>query len=141
MSKRIVWFVAGAAAGVGGATYGRRKARQAAEKLTPTNVAKSTVARVKGRAHDVADAVRDGRRAAHDKEAELKAARDRDMSTVVDAELVDPLAALTNAPPGGTTINYIVVSPDRDMAEVLPNIGATGSVRASTSRRRRSRRG
>jgi hypothetical protein len=64
--KRLVWFTAGAAAGVGGAAYAKRKARQAAERYRPVNMAKGAVDRV-------ADAVREGRAAMAAKEAELKA--------------------------------------------------------------------
>ena len=64
--KRLVWFTAGAAAGVGGAAYAKRKARQAAERYKPVNMAKGAVDRV-------ADAVREGRAAMAAKEAELKA--------------------------------------------------------------------
>ena len=52
--KRLVWFAAGAAAGVGGTAYAKRKAREAAERYRPVNLAKSAVDRV-------ADAVREGR--------------------------------------------------------------------------------
>ncbi len=67
--KRITWFVAGAAAGVGGTAYAKRKARQAADRYRPINMAKGAVDRV-------ADAVREGRSAMAAKEAELKARQD-----------------------------------------------------------------
>jgi hypothetical protein len=67
--KRLVWFAAGAAAGVGGTAYAKRKARQAADRYRPINLAKGAVDRV-------ADAVREGRSAMAAKEAELKARED-----------------------------------------------------------------
>ena len=38
MMRRLFWFVMGAIAGVTGVSYARRKAREIAEKLTPTAV-------------------------------------------------------------------------------------------------------
>ena len=67
--KRLVWFAAGAAAGVGGTAYAKRKARQAAERYRPVNLAKGAVDRL-------ADAVREGRAAMAAKEVELKARQD-----------------------------------------------------------------
>ena len=64
--KRLVWFAAGAAAGVSGAAYAKRKARQAAERYRPVNMAKGAVDRF-------TDAVREGRAAMAAKEAELQA--------------------------------------------------------------------
>jgi hypothetical protein len=68
--KRLVWFAAGAAAGVGGTAYAKRKAREAANRYRPVSMAKSAVDRV-------AEAVREGRSAMASKEAELKARQDR----------------------------------------------------------------
>jgi hypothetical protein len=67
--KRLVWFAAGAAAGVGGTAYAKRKAREAANRYRPVSMAKGAVGRV-------ADAVREGRSAMAAKEAELKARQD-----------------------------------------------------------------
>jgi hypothetical protein len=67
--KRLVWFAAGAAAGVGGTAYAKHKARQAADRYRPVSLAKGAVGRV-------ADAVREGRSAMAAKEAELKARQD-----------------------------------------------------------------
>ena len=64
--KRLMWFAAGAAAGVGGTAYAKRKAREAAERYRPVSLAKSAVDRV-------ADAVREGRLTMAAKERELKA--------------------------------------------------------------------
>ena len=60
-----MWFAAGAAAGVGGTAYAKRKAREAADRYRPVSLAKGAVDRV-------ADAVREGRVAMAAKEAELK---------------------------------------------------------------------
>lgn len=71
--KRVTWFVSGAIAGVAGASYTKKKVKATASQLAPSNLAKSAVARVKEKGHDVVDAVRDGRDAMKEKEAELRA--------------------------------------------------------------------
>ncbi len=73
MIKRISWFVSGAVAGVAGAGYAKRKVKKTAAQLAPIHVAKSAVAKVRDKGHDVAEAVRDGRLAMKAKESELKA--------------------------------------------------------------------
>jgi hypothetical protein len=73
MMKRVTWFVSGAVAGVAGASYTKRKVKATASQLAPSNIAKTAVARVKQKGHDVVDAVRDGRDAMKEKEAELRA--------------------------------------------------------------------
>lgn len=72
MFKRVRWFAAGAVAGASGSVYARRKARAAAAKYRPVAVARTTAVRVKGRAAVVAEAVRDGRTAMREREAELR---------------------------------------------------------------------
>ena len=71
MMRRLMWFTAGAVAGVSGSAYARRKAREAAERYRPVSMAKGAVERV-------ADAVREGRAAMVAREAELRAAHDAD---------------------------------------------------------------
>jgi hypothetical protein len=66
--KRVVWFAAGAVAGVSGSAYARRKVREAAVRYRPVSMAKGAVDRV-------TDAVREGRRAMVAREAELRAAQ------------------------------------------------------------------
>ncbi len=73
MLKRVSWFVGGAVAGVAGAGYAKRKVKETASQLAPSNIAKSAVAKVRERGHDVADALRDGREAKREKESELRA--------------------------------------------------------------------
>lgn len=74
--KRVTWFAAGMVSGAAGTIYMAKKVREKAEALKPVNVAKSAAAKAKERAHDLVDAVREGRQAMLDKEAELKALRD-----------------------------------------------------------------
>jgi hypothetical protein len=63
-------------AGAAGTAYASKKIRRTAEALKPANVAKAAVGKVKDKAHDLVEAVREGRDAMHEKEAELKARRD-----------------------------------------------------------------
>ena len=84
MTKRLTWFISGALAGIAGVGYAKRKVRYTAATLAPGNVAKTAISRARERGHDVADAVRDGRRAMHDKEAELRARRDGTVVALAD---------------------------------------------------------
>lgn len=74
--KRLTWFVGGVATGAVGVNYAKRKVRTTAELYTPAKVARSTVERARQRAHDVVDALRDGREAMRAREDELTARRD-----------------------------------------------------------------
>ena len=92
MMKRVTWFVSGAVAGVAGAGYAKKKVRETASQLAPAHVARTAVARVRDRGSDVVDAVREGRRAMQDREAELKA-RLHGTAAPLTEELADQLAA------------------------------------------------
>ena len=74
--RRVVWFVGGVAAGAAGAGYAKRKVTATARRLAPSNVARGAAGSVKRTGHRVADAVREGRRAAQVRERELRAERD-----------------------------------------------------------------
>lgn len=74
--KRVSWFVAGAAAGAGGAVWAQRKVKEAARRYAPAQVATNAVESARQRGRDVVDAVREGRRAMAAKEQELRAQRD-----------------------------------------------------------------
>jgi hypothetical protein len=73
MMKRVTWFASGAVAGVVGAGYAKRKVRATASQLAPAQMARGAADRVKSRARDVGEAVREGRDAMRTKEQELKA--------------------------------------------------------------------
>ena len=76
MMKRVTWFAGGLVVGAAGTVYAAGKVKRKAAQLKPVNVARSAVVSVRGRFDDLADAVREGRAAMKDKEAELRAARD-----------------------------------------------------------------
>ncbi len=78
--KRLTWFVGGVAAGATGVTYAKKKVsrtvKRTSETLSPRNIAKSAGTKVRGKATDVADALREGRAAGKAREHELRARRD-----------------------------------------------------------------
>ena len=80
MSRRLVWFVGGAAAGASGAAYVKRKVNRAVDRVVetvrPSNVATSAGGAVRRAGQRVTDAVREGVAAARRRERELLAERD-----------------------------------------------------------------
>ncbi len=84
MMKRLSWFLGGAVAGVAGVGLAKKKAKETAAQLAPSHVARSAMARLRGRGHDVSEAISEGRRAMHAKEAELRARRDGTMLSLAD---------------------------------------------------------
>lgn len=74
--RRVVWFVGGVATGAAGVGYAKRKITRAAHALAPANVARGAAGSVRRTGTRVADAVREGRRAAQLRERELRAERD-----------------------------------------------------------------
>jgi hypothetical protein len=77
MIKRVTWFVGGMAAGAVGVGVAKKKVKEVAVDFAPANVAKKATIRVK-------DAVHEGRRAMHAKEAELKGRLDGRTRTLAD---------------------------------------------------------
>lgn len=86
--KRLTWFVGGVAAGVTGASYTKKKVRgtvrRTAETLSPKNIAKSATTKARNKAHDVVEAVRDGRAAGKAREHELRVRRDHVVEPIDD---------------------------------------------------------
>jgi hypothetical protein len=78
--KRLTWFVGGVAAGATGVTYAKKKVsrtvKRTSESLSPRHLAKTATTKVRGKAIDVADAVREGRAAGKAREHELRARLD-----------------------------------------------------------------
>ena len=93
MMKRLVWFVSGAVAGIAGAGFAKRKAREAVEELAPTAVARRTVRRVR-------DAISEGRTAARVREAELRAQLAR------HSDRLEPIADLDDSKVGSDDLTY-----------------------------------
>lgn len=68
--KRIVWFVVGVFAGAVGTVSGRRRVRRRLGGAAPVVAVRQSADRVRDR---VGEAVREGRRAMHDRESDLRA--------------------------------------------------------------------
>ncbi|MEX2625759.1 MAG: hypothetical protein WD225_02685 [Ilumatobacteraceae bacterium] len=111
MMRRITWFATGVAAGTLGANYAKRKVRTTAAQLAPGHVARTTYDVTRRRAHDLVEAVRDGREAMHAREDEMRARRDGRLVTldehlgpsdqvIVDGRPVEPgsVVVLRHAP-------------------------------------------
>lgn len=75
MFKRVTWFAVGAAAGVGGSAYAKKRVKEAIDRLAPEHV--QQVARHKARmiGGRVVGAAREGRSAMHEREQELRGRR------------------------------------------------------------------
>ena len=71
MPKRLVWFTAGMGAGAAGATYLRRKLRQATRKAAPVRVSSNAGARVKAAASEARAALAEGTAAVRRYRAEV----------------------------------------------------------------------
>jgi hypothetical protein len=84
MMKRLSWFVSGAVAGVAGVGLAKRKVKATASQLAPAHLTRAAMDRIRERGHDVAEGIRDGRRAMHDKEIELLARRDGAAASLAD---------------------------------------------------------
>lgn len=76
MFKRTRWMVVGYAAGIGTSAYAAIKARQAARRFTPPEIAHRAADRAVAGAERVRDAVAEGRAAMAEREAELRLAFD-----------------------------------------------------------------
>lgn len=71
MAKRLVWFTAGAGAGAAGATYLRRKLRQATRRSPPIAPGSNASARVKAAASEARAALAEGTAAVRRYRAEV----------------------------------------------------------------------
>ncbi len=72
MFKRMRWMTVGFGAGVGVTVWAEVKLRQKTQQFTPAAVGEQAAKRVKSLGDDVRDAVRDGRQAMRDREAQLR---------------------------------------------------------------------
>jgi hypothetical protein len=144
MIKRATWFVSGAVAGIAGTGYAKRKVKETASQLAPTNVARTAVAKVRERGHDVAEAVREGRQAKRAREAELRDLAGHDLAgrhqrstraptDVADVVDVDDLMERRLEP--GQVVLLSEVREARSDADQLPD----RSGERSRARRRRRR--
>lgn len=91
MIKRLVWFVSGAVAGVGGVVFAGKKVRRTVTELTPVKVVNRAAKSTKSRFDSIADAWSAGKDAMHDKEHELKARRDGRFDSLSSDSRLEPL--------------------------------------------------
>ena len=75
MFKRVVWMGMGFGAGVGATVWTEVKLRRTAQRFTPAAIGDEVAGRVRSLGGDVRDALRDGRQAMAQREAELRAGR------------------------------------------------------------------
>jgi hypothetical protein len=116
MIKRATWFLGGVATGVVGAGALKRKIRTAASELTPAQVARRASGSAKRKAHDVSEALREGRRAMRAKELELRARLDgraTSLADELDGEDIDSVIVDGKAVEPGQVIVLRQVRADR----------------------------
>lgn len=76
MMKRVTWFAGGVVAGLASAGYAKKKVKETASQVAPTQLAKSAVDTVRNKTSNVADAFREGRQVMKHTEDELRARRE-----------------------------------------------------------------
>ena len=91
MIKRVVWFISGAIAGIGGALFAGKKVRRTVTGLGPVKVINRAANSTRSRFTSLTDAWTTGKEAMHDKENELKARRDNRVETLSSHSHLDPL--------------------------------------------------
>ena len=86
--KRVTWFIGGVATGAAGVGYAKRTVKRTvkrtATQLSPSNVARGALRKVRQKGREVEEAVREGREAMRTRERELRARRDGRVETLDD---------------------------------------------------------
>jgi hypothetical protein len=72
MLRRVRWFGAGAAVGVGASVWARRKLRTATARYRPRGLVDTATGQARGLPGDLRAALREGRSAMREREAELR---------------------------------------------------------------------
>jgi len=86
--RRVTWFAGGMVAGVASVGYAKKKVKQTASQIAPSEMARSAADTVRSRTRDLADAVREGRQVMKHTEDELRARREGRLLSL--DEHVDP---------------------------------------------------
>lgn len=76
MMKRVTWFAGGVVAGLASAGYAKKKVKETASQMAPTQIAKLAVDTMRTKTGNVADAFREGRQVMKHTEDELHARRE-----------------------------------------------------------------
>ncbi len=72
MFKRLFWMTVGAAAGLGGSFWARRRVKEAVERYYPDQVARQVATSVRSLGDDVRDAAREAKSAMREREDSLR---------------------------------------------------------------------
>jgi hypothetical protein len=70
--RRLLWFVTGASVGFGGAMWIRNRVRRAMARVMPERVSTEVARGARRAGSNLRDAVSEGRRTMHQREAELR---------------------------------------------------------------------
>lgn len=108
MIRRLVWFVSGIVAGVGGVLFAGRRVKRTIGSLGPVKVAGRAADATRARFANVRSAFREGRDAMREREAELRARRDGRIDHLDSGTGLDPLA-----PGDSVLVDGTPVSPSR----------------------------
>lgn len=92
MIKRLVWFVSGIVAGVGGVLFAGRRVKRTIGAMGPVKVAGRAAEATRSRLGNVQAAFREGRDAMRDREAELRARRDGRVDHLDSGTSIDPVS-------------------------------------------------
>ena len=91
MIKRLIWFVSGVVAGIGGVLFAGKRVKRSVTSFTPIKVAHRVTQTTRSRLNSVGDAFREGRDAMRDKEFEMKAKRDGRVESFDQQRPIRPL--------------------------------------------------
>jgi hypothetical protein len=91
MIKRLIWFVSGVVAGIGGLLFAGKRVKRSVTSFTPIKVAQRATQTTRSRLNSVGDAFREGRDAMRDKEFEMKAKRDGRVESFDQQKPIRPL--------------------------------------------------
>lgn len=131
MIRRLVWFVSGIVAGVGGVLFAGRRVKRTIGSLGPVKVAGRAADATRARFANVRSAFREGRDAMREREAELRARRDGRIDHLDAGTGLDPLA-----PGDSVLVDGTPVSPSRVI--VLRQVEEPASRRHRRAPRRHS---
>jgi len=115
MMKRVTWFAGGVVAGLASAGYAKKKVKETASQIAPTQIAKSAVGTVKSKTFMVADALREGREVMKHTEDELRARREGRLTSLDEHVAADDQVYVDGVPVDSGRV--IVMRPKGHKAE------------------------
>ena len=108
MIKRLVWFVSGIVAGVGGVLFAGRRVKRTIGAMGPVKVAGRAAEATRSRLGDLQAAFREGRDAMRARETELRARRDGRVDHLDSGSSLNPIN-----PGDSVLVDGAPVSPSR----------------------------